>query len=305
MSSSESRGASAPLFDLALREYALVPLARALFKIGYFALEVEGAEHVPADGRAVFAANHAGWFPLDAFFLSIALSERLGPERAPVFAAADAALAAPVLGPFLRAAGALPASHFRRPERLPAGIGAVGIFPEGVAGNTKPFWKAYQMARWNRGFIRVAAALDAPIVPVAIVGGEECVPVAWTVKALEPWVGSIFGLPLSPIPLPTRWKVTFHAPVAVEGGRAALTDPDRAAAQAARIQGTVARTLARQARKLPLAKLSFAVATGQLGRRLLGRRRRAERPLPARNEPAGAEPAPGEPRARPRLAVVG
>jgi hypothetical protein len=174
-----------------------------------------------------------------------------------------------------------------------------------VAGNTKPFWKAYQMARWNRGFIRVAAALDAPIVPVAILGGEECVPVAWTVRALEPWIGSIFGLPLSPVPLPTRWKVVFHAPVAVEGGRAVMTDHDLAARQAARIQSTVARTIARQARKLPLAKLSFAVATGRLKQALVGGRKR-HRALPARNEPSeSAEPGRDPVAARPRMAIVG
>jgi 1-acyl-sn-glycerol-3-phosphate acyltransferase len=69
------------------------------------------------------------------------------------------------------------------------------------------------MREWNRGFVRLAMALEAPIVPVAVFGGEECFPVAWTVKLLEPLIGSVVGLPLAPVPLPARWKVVFHEPV--------------------------------------------------------------------------------------------
>jgi 1-acyl-sn-glycerol-3-phosphate acyltransferase len=175
----------------------LAPLARACIRSGYFSLEVEGLEHIPREGPVVFAQNHAGWFPLDAFFLSLALREGIGPERQPVFAAADAALRIPGLGGFIRRVGALPASWFRRPEKLPADIESFGVFPEGVQGNTKPFWHAYRMRDWNRGFVRVAIARHAPIVPVAVLGGEESLPVAWTVTALRPLVGSEFGLPLS------------------------------------------------------------------------------------------------------------
>lgn len=233
------------------------PAMRALVRLGYFSFDVDGAEHVPRDGRAVYVANHAGWFALDAFFLGLAVAEAAGPWRTPHFATADAALAAPLLGAALRRIGALPASWLLRPERLPEDVRACAVFPEGVEGNCKPFWQAYRMRPWKRGFARVARALGAPVVPVAILGGEECLPVARTVRALEPVIGSIVGLPLSWIPLPARWKVVFHPPVEVAPAGA---DPRGDVALAAALRGTVQATIDRNARSYPLARLSSAVA---------------------------------------------
>lgn len=247
-----------PTVDRDLRR-RIVPAIRALIRLGYFKFEVEGAEHLPRDGRAVYAQNHSGWFPLDAFFLGLAVGDALGDEKTPVFAAHDSAVAAPILGPFLRRAGAIPASWLRRPERLPPELRAIGIFPEGVAGNCKPFWRAYRMAPWSRGFVRAAAALDLPIVPAAVIGGEECLPVAWTVKRLEPIIGSVVGLPLSLLPLPSRWKIVFHPPVRVKAGRGALTDTSYCTDVAERIRATVQATLDAHAGHHPLARLSSLV----------------------------------------------
>jgi 1-acyl-sn-glycerol-3-phosphate acyltransferase len=257
----------APAIDDELWEQRLVPLAERLIRAGYFSFDVEGAEHVPRDGHAVFAQNHAGWFPLDAFFVGLAIRRALGPCRTPYFATAEAALALPVVGPFIRRVGAVPAGWFRRPERLPPWLRACGFFPEGVPGNTKPFWEAYRMRPWSRGFVRVAAALGVPVVPAAVIGAEECLPVAWTVRLLEPLVGSAFGLPLSLVPLPARWRVVFHPPITIEDRHAVLADGDRSAAIAARVRATVDATLARRAGGSPLAHLSALVtAAGRPGR---------------------------------------
>jgi 1-acyl-sn-glycerol-3-phosphate acyltransferase len=245
--------------DLLVRR--LFPAFRALVRLGYFSFEVQGLEHVPRKGRVVYAQNHAGWFALDAFILTLAVSKAHGIRRAPFFAAHDAALALPVLGSFMRRIGALPASSFRRPERLPPEVESVGIFPEGVEGNCKPFWEAYRMREWNRGFVRVAMARRAPIVPVAMLGGEESLPVAWTVKVLEPLIGAIVGFPLVPIPLPARWKVIFHEPVRVSSRRrGAHTDQQFFIDVAKNIRGTVQATLDRNAAQYPLGRLSSLVA---------------------------------------------
>jgi 1-acyl-sn-glycerol-3-phosphate acyltransferase len=252
--------------DLWLRR--IFPLLRSLLRARYFSLEIEGLEHLPREGRLVFAPNHAGWFALDAAVLGLAVTNGLGASRLPWFAAADAAFDTPVLGDFFERLGALPASWFRRPEKLPPEIDSCAVFPEGIRGNTKPFWEAYRMRDWSRGFVRVAAARDAAIVPTAILGGEECLPVAWTVKLLEPLVGSAFGLPLSLVPLPVSWKVIFLPPVRLEVlGRHALMDAAYCGEVARGVQRSVQATLDRESARYPLARFSAGVATVNAMRR--------------------------------------
>lgn len=223
---------------------------RALVRSRYFSFEVQGLEHLPCEGPVVYAQNHAGWFALDAFFVALAVSEARGLRRTPHFVALDSLLALPLLGKVLRRLGAVPASSVRHPEQLPPEVESYGICPEGVEGNCKPFWEAYRMRRWAGGFVRLASARHAPVVPVAVFGGEECLPVAWTVRFLEPLIGSIVGLPLSPVPLPARWKVVFHEPVHVPDR--VLTDPSVCSEIAQRIQDTVQDTLDRHSsRKAP------------------------------------------------------
>jgi 1-acyl-sn-glycerol-3-phosphate acyltransferase len=248
-----------PGIDDELWRTKLLPFTQALIRLRYFSFDVEGTEHLPRDRRVVYASNHAGWFALDAFFIALAVRQALGPERIPLFATQESALALPKVGDFLRRTCGVPASWFRRPERLPPEIQAWGLFPEGVEGNCKPFWQAYRMRDWKRGAVRVAQAIGAPVVPVAVLGGEECLPVAWTVRLLEPLIGSAFGLPLSLVPLPTRWRVVFHEPVETAHlGRNASQDAQLGLTRS--IQETVQTTLDRHAREYPLARLSSRVA---------------------------------------------
>jgi 1-acyl-sn-glycerol-3-phosphate acyltransferase len=240
--------------------HRLLPLMQSLLRLRYFRVEIEGAERIPRSGRFDFAPNHAGWFPLDAFVLGYAVGESLGWNRTPLFAVHDTALAAPVLGHFLRRCGALPASWFRRPDRLPPDIESLVVFPEGAQGNTKPFWDAYRMREWKRGFVRVAISRHSSIVPVALLGTEESMPVAWTFKAVEPLIGSALGIPLLPFPLPARFKVVFHEPVSMARyGRTAITNHALCDDLARRIQSTVQETLDRHAAEYPLGIVSAAV----------------------------------------------
>src|SRR5919197_56081 len=240
--------------------HRLLPLMKAVFRLRYFTVEFEGAERIPRSGPFDFAPNHAGWFPLDAFVLGYAVGESLGWSRTPLFAVHDTALATPVLGQFLRKCGALPASWFRRPERLPQDIESLVVFPEGSQGNTKPFWDAYRMREWKRGFVRVAIARRASIVPVALLGTEESMPVAWTLKIVEPLLGSALGVPLCPFPLPSRFKVVFHDPVPMARyGREALTNHALCDELTRRIEDTVQETLDRYAAEYPLGIISATV----------------------------------------------
>jgi 1-acyl-sn-glycerol-3-phosphate acyltransferase len=238
----------------------LFAAARALIRVGYFTFEVEGVNFLPREGPVVYAQNHSGWFPLDAFFLTFAIAEAQGLARAPYFATVDAALETPGLRALLSRFGALPASSFRRPERLPPEVQSVGIFPEGVRGNCKPFWYAYQLRDFNRGFVRVAVTRRAPIVPTAILGGEECVPVAWTVRFLAPLIGSILPLPLSLVPLPAHWRIIFHEPIRLDAPKEAVTDHAYCSRVARRVQEIVQGTLDREVASRPVGRFAAMLA---------------------------------------------
>lgn len=264
MTQPEALGQGGPMASTADRE-ALVrqvgSAIKALIRLKYFSFEIEGVEHLPREGPVVYALNHAGWFALDTIMLGYAVSEAVGVSRTPYYAAHESALAAPLVGPFLRRLGGLPASWFRSPERLPPEIESYGICPEGVRGNCKPFWEAYRMREWSRTFVKVALVREATIVPVAVFGGEECLPVACTVEALQPLIGSIVGLPLAPLPLPSRWKVVFHEPIhATAHGHPMRPDRVYCADVARRVQGIVQETLDKETSRHPLARLSSFVA---------------------------------------------
>lgn len=234
-------------------------LLRVALRLRYFSLDVEGAGRIPREGPLVFVQNHAGWFALDSILVGGVVGDVLGIARTPYYAVEEAALDAPILGSFFRRLGGLPAHAFRHPERLPPQIDSFGICPEGVHGNCKPFWEAYRMREWSRTFVKLALQRHAKIVPVAVFGGEESLPSLWTVRLLEPFIGSVVGLPLLPFPLPARWKIVFHEPVEVEP-QDAHHQRDYCLEVSGRVRDIVQRTLDREAPRRPLLRLSSLVA---------------------------------------------
>jgi 1-acyl-sn-glycerol-3-phosphate acyltransferase len=251
-----------PRRDLPLLLGKVLPVLRALIRMRYLSLDIEGAEHVPRRGAAVYVANHGGWFTLDTMMAALAVADHVGVERLPYGAVQDEVFNIPWVGGLFERAGGFPASWLRDLQRLPPEMDIFSVYPEGTKGNCKPFWQAYRMRAWRTGFVRLAAARGAAIVPVAIVGGEECLPVVTTVRCLQPLVGSILPLPLFPLPLPTKWKIVFHAPVSVDGARLgqACGDLGARSSQARRladsIRATVQSTLTRETASRPLARIS-------------------------------------------------
>jgi 1-acyl-sn-glycerol-3-phosphate acyltransferase len=68
-----------------------------------------GTEHVPAEGRALIVANHAGVLPWDAAMMAMAL-RRGGLARAPRFLVLDWAFGVPWASVAIRRNGGVPAS---------------------------------------------------------------------------------------------------------------------------------------------------------------------------------------------------
>jgi 1-acyl-sn-glycerol-3-phosphate acyltransferase len=135
-----------------------------------------GAAHVPAGGRALLAANHAGIVPWDAMMMSTAIQRDHPLPRRPRFLVLNWAFELPYASVAIRKLGGVVASPYNA-LRLLEQDRLVAVFPEGVKGAGKPFRERYRLQRFGRGgFVEVALRTGAPIVPVAVVGSEEIYP---------------------------------------------------------------------------------------------------------------------------------
>jgi 1-acyl-sn-glycerol-3-phosphate acyltransferase len=199
----------------------VLPLALPLYE-WYWRIEVRGIENIPNEGAAILAANHSGTVPIDGAMLKIAVLKEHG--RNPWLLAADLAFRIPGFGSFLRRSGNARADREETMRLLEAGE-LVGVFPEGFKGIGKGWSKRYQLQRFGRGgFVEVALASHAPIIPVAIIGAEEAYPMIGNLKGVARRLGLPY-LPITPtfpllgplgvIPLPSKWIIAFGEPIPV------------------------------------------------------------------------------------------
>lgn len=178
----------------------------------YFRVESKGIENVPAKGRALVIANHAGQLPMDGLMIGMALAMR---EKSPRFARAMIERffpTVPVLGNWLNSVGAVIGDPVNC-EKMLARDEVVIVFPEGVRGSGKMYKDAYQLKRFGNGFVRMAMQYDAPIIPVGVVGSEETMPAVANLKPLAKMLGVPY-IPVSPpFPLPAKFHLNFGEPI--------------------------------------------------------------------------------------------
>ncbi len=194
------------------------------FYRNYWRVEVDGVKNVPARGRALLVANHAGIIPYDGAMIRTAIiAEHPHPRHARMLVV-DWAFAMPFTNMLLVKTGNVLA-HPDNAAALLERDELVGVFPEGVKGASKPYRDRYRIRRLGRGgFVQVALRTGAPIIPVAVVGSEEVHPV---VADLQP-IARLLGLPTLPItptfpwlglggviPLPSKWFIAFGEPIEV------------------------------------------------------------------------------------------
>src|SRR2546426_5998367 len=190
----------------------------------YWRVEVDGVKNVPARGRALLVANHAGIIPYDgAMIRTSILAEHSYPRHARMLVV-DWAFAMPFTNMLLVKTGNVLA-HPENATALLERDELVGVFPEGVKGAAKSYRDRYRVQRMGRGgFVQVALRTGSPIIPVAVVGSEELHPVIFD---LQP-VARLLGLPVMPItptfpwlglagllPLPSKWFIAFGKPIDV------------------------------------------------------------------------------------------
>ncbi|MGC0421271.1 lysophospholipid acyltransferase family protein [Embleya sp. AB8] len=188
----------------------------------YFRVEVSGLEQIPAEGGALIVANHSGTLPVDALMTQVAVHDHHPDRRNLRLLAADLVFQLPVVGSVARKSGHTLACHADA-ERLLGKGELVGVWPEGYKGLGKPFGERYKLQRFGRGgFVSAALRTRVPIVPCSIVGAEEIYPMVGNVRTLArllnlPYfpVTPTFPLlgPLGLVPLPTRWRIEFGAPI--------------------------------------------------------------------------------------------
>ena len=173
--------------ELARRIYA--PLYDTWHRV-----EWEGLEHIPAQGGALLVSNHAGAIPSDAPSIIHGIEVELG---RPVYGLADEMFKhIPVVGTLWSRAGGVLAHPDNAYRLLREQQQLALVFPEGTKGTGKTYRHRYQLRRFGRGgFVQIAMRAGVPIIPIAVVGAEEAMPILWKVPALA----KVLGVPYFPI----------------------------------------------------------------------------------------------------------
>jgi 1-acyl-sn-glycerol-3-phosphate acyltransferase len=172
-------------------------LARTLYDPIYskwFRAEWEGLEKIPTDGGALIVANHAGAIPSDAPVIMHGIEKEL--DR-PVYGLADHMFKAmPVVGVLWSRVGGVVAHPDNAYRLLREQQQLVLVFPEGSKGPGKHYGERYRLRRFGRGgFVEIAMRAGVPVVPIAVVGAEESMPIVWKSSTLA----KMIGVPYFPI----------------------------------------------------------------------------------------------------------
>lgn len=200
-------------------------LARALYEPVYskwFRTEWEGLDKIPDAGGALLVANHAGAIPSDAPVIMHGIEKELG---RPVYGLADYFFrTVPVVGTLWARAGGVSARPANAYRLLKEQHQLALVFPEGTKGPSKSYTDRYQLRRFGRGgFVEIAMRAGVPVIPIAVVGSEEAMPVVFRL----PTLAKALGVPYFPVtanlltmgplgvvvPFPAKFKLRVLDPV--------------------------------------------------------------------------------------------
>ena len=204
-------------------KYALATVA--FLHRRYFRSEVHGIENVPT-GRVLLIANHSGQVPIDGALIGASMFMDASPPRIVRAMVERWAVTLPFVSLLFARVGQVVGVPENAQRLLEQGE-ALLVFPEGSRGISKTFDHRYQLTEFGLGFMRLAIETDTPIVPIAVIGGEEQYVSVANVEALA----KLFRMPAFPImpqlflpggqlPLPTKYRIYFGEPMRFRG------DPD-------------------------------------------------------------------------------
>jgi 1-acyl-sn-glycerol-3-phosphate acyltransferase len=193
----------------------------------WFRVDARGLENVPAQGGALLVSNHSGALPPDGPMIMQALRNE-HPTPRPVYMLGEHWFRGyPGVGMLANKIGMV-AAHPANAQRLLGDEGKLAlVFPEGQKASRKLFWQRYKLRRFGRGgFVKTAMRSGVPIVPIAVVGAEEAMPIFAHVRPLERLTGLLyfpvnhafphFGLAAGLMYLPAKFKIRFLEPISLD-----------------------------------------------------------------------------------------
>jgi 1-acyl-sn-glycerol-3-phosphate acyltransferase len=190
----------------------------------WFRVEQHGVENVPSEGGALLVSNHSGALPPDAPMIMQTIRHE-HPDPRPVYMLGEHWFKGyPGVSMLVSKMGLVPA-HPANAQRLLGDEQRLAlVFPEGQKGSRKLYWQRYKLRRFGRGgFVRTAMRAGVPIVPIAVVGAEEAMPIFAHVPLLQRLTGLIyfpinhafphFGVAAGLMYMPAKFKIHFLEPV--------------------------------------------------------------------------------------------
>lgn len=200
------------------------PFFEFLYK-KYWRVETTGLDHIPKEGRTLLVCNHSGQLPWDSAMVATAILTEHPSQRLVRTLYATWFPTLPFVSVLLTKCGQALATEENGIRLLEQGE-LVAVYPEGYKGVGKLFKERYRLVRFGRGgFVRMALAAQAPMIPVSVVGAEE----TYISLYKSPTLARLTGFPYFPIsptfpwlgllgfiPLPTKWYIDFGRPIPMD-----------------------------------------------------------------------------------------
>jgi 1-acyl-sn-glycerol-3-phosphate acyltransferase len=193
----------------------------------FFSPEVRGTENLPATGPVLVVGNHSCLFYMpDVWVVGLEIIRRRGLDQPTYALGYDLLFGLPIVGPFLRRIGAIPARGSEAERALREGA-LVLVYPGGDREACRPWTQRDKVdLGGHQGFIRLALRAGVPVVPVVTHGSHHAVIVVsrgdglakafgldrLRIKVFPILVGPPFGLTTilaPPLPMPAAITVEF------------------------------------------------------------------------------------------------
>jgi 1-acyl-sn-glycerol-3-phosphate acyltransferase len=191
----------------------------------YFTVTVEGIKNVPPRGRAMLVGNHSGGVALDGAMVLASMMLEMDPPRLGQAMVEKFLNLIPFAAEWTSRCGQLTGLP-EHAERILRDGRLLLVFPEGARGTEKLYWERHSLVEFGSGFVRLALATQAPIVPFAFIGGGDAIPTVMNLYKIARFFGAPY-IPITPwlVPVPRRvpLRILYGDPIVLEG---AATDED-------------------------------------------------------------------------------